>query len=532
MKIQSLAVIFVIIILPISIIISEFLQTQIATVSMQALYDSSLVSSTYDAVKAYQLNSFNSSSSDIANSRIRNIEASANTFLNSIKNSFKLSGNSSKVINDYLPAIVYTMYDGYYIYSPYNNEISGIYSEENPTWATYKNGERIDGIKPYVYYSCRYKGSGCDVVITYSLDNYITIQGQVGTEYWNKAGYYLNKVEEKPDGYYYNETKILSEESLRENIYDPDVYDSERGVQGKVMNYKYATIDGTKYYIDNNDNNDNVFYIQNGDKTYNPSTQAKKSQIENNTSAYEFYKNAYKFTQEIKNNGYISGLSFSDAKDEEGNAISENGFKEADKIFGGSKDAEEEGSNFNVHRTAVIRRSIEKNLTVAIANYDAKFGGDAAFSMPNLSEEDWYKLINETAIITFLQGFPMGMKTYNGYAVVTNNKNNDVVTDYSIYMSDGTEYHRIDENGLVNKVNLTGYLNVDFEKRTLDETHYFYPRQETASYISIVNQTGVNQIDNLYEYLKSNSLATAYYTALGRERYGMKRIGTQLTKYP
>ena len=426
------------------------------------------------------------------------------------------------------------MYDGYYIYSPYNNDIRGIYGEDNPNpeWATYKNDERIDGIKPYIYYSCRYIGNGCDVVITYSLDNYITIQGKVGNEDWNKSGYYLNKISKSGDDYYYNDTKILNEESLKEYIYDPDVYDSEKGIQGKVMEYPYAVIEGTKHYIDNDDN---VFYIQNGNKTKNiPSIQLYKDQIRNNTSAYEFYKNALEFTNEIKGNANLINLSFKDAVDENENHISENGFKEVDKIFGGSKDAEEEGSNFNVHKTAVIRRSIERNLTTAIANYDKKFGGEASFSMPTLSEEDWYKLTSETAVITFLQGFPMGMKTYNGYAVVTNNKNNDAITDYSIHISDGSEYHRIDEEGLEGLDNLTGYLNVDFEKRTLDETHYFYPRQETASYKSIVNQTGVVKIDNLYKYMKDNSntpLATAYYTALGRERYGMKRIGTPLTKY-
>ena len=296
------------------------------------------------------------------------------------------------------------------------------------------------------------------------------------------------------------------------------------------MNYQYALIEGTKYYIDNNDE---VFYIQNGNKKKDiPSIQTYKEQIKNNKNAYEFYKNAYAFTTEVY--GKLRELSFNDAVDENGESISENGFNEVDKIFGGTKDAEEETSNFNVHKTAVIRRSIERNLTTAIANYDEKFGGDAAFSMPTLSEEDWYKLTSETAVITFLQGFPMGMKTYNGYAVVTNNKNNDAITDYSIYISYGDEYHKIDEEGLERLDNLTGYLNVDFEKRTLDETHYFYPRQETASYQSIVNQIGVIRIDNLYEYMKKNSntpLATAYYTALGRERYGMKRIGTPLTKY-
>lgn len=513
MKIQSLAIIFVIIILPISLILSEYTQAQITTISLQTSYDSSLISATYDAVVAYQLNSINNSSTDIANSKIRDIEASANTFLTSIANNFSMSGNSSKTINEYVPAIVYTMYDGYYIYSPYINDISEIYGEDANPDATYQDGETIDGLKPYIYYSCRYVGNSCDVVITYSLDNYITIQGTVGSEYWNESGYFLDKVEERSDGYYYNGAKIDDTEgALTEQIYDPDT--------GNLETYEYAKINGTKYYLDNNGQ---VFYIQNDEKNYSPSNtelESYKSRIENNKSAYEFYKNAYKFTYKVKNS-LLSGLKFNHAVDESGSPITNvSGLTEDERIFdSGSIAAEEQFSNFTTHRTAVIRYSIEKNLSIAIANYDEKFGGETAFSMPNLGEEDWYKIINQTSVITFLQGLPMGTKMYNGYAVVTNNKNKDVVTDYSIYIvaSDGA-FHRIDETGLEDITgSYKGYLNVDFEKRTNDSTNYYYPRPETGSYVSIVNQTGTLQIDDLYTYLSDSSrvsLASAYYTAL------------------
>lgn len=44
-------------------------------------------------------------------------------------------------------------------------------------------------------------------------------------------------------------------------------------------------------------------------------------------------------------------------------------------------------------------------------------------------------------------------------------------------------------------------------------------------YSSIVTQTNVEPIDNFYEYMAKNkdkgSLASVYFTALGRERYGM-----------
>ena len=98
------------------------------------------------------------------------IEASVNTFFNSIATNFNMAGYNQDILKQYVPAIVYTMYDGYYIYSPFTNTLtSEDYIEGS---STYQDGETISGLKPYIFYSCRYKkGSDTDVVITYSLDN-------------------------------------------------------------------------------------------------------------------------------------------------------------------------------------------------------------------------------------------------------------------------------------------------------------------------------------------------------------------------
>ena len=45
--------------------------------------------------------------------------------------------------------------------------------------STYIDGETLSGLKSYVYYSCRYKKNDLDVVINYSLDNYIEIEGSI-----------------------------------------------------------------------------------------------------------------------------------------------------------------------------------------------------------------------------------------------------------------------------------------------------------------------------------------------------------------
>lgn len=201
MKLQNLGVIFIIIILPISMILNIYVGNQVKTLSLQASYDTKLNNATYDALKAFQLNTINSDTSDLANSKLRDIEASANTFFNSIASNFNMAGYNRDILADYVPALVYTMYDGYYIYSPYTNtlddtnsndtkdEITGqikegpsdaeILNQSNPD-ATYKNGDKLSGVKPYIYYSCRYVRGSDDFVITYSLDNYIAIQGIIG----------------------------------------------------------------------------------------------------------------------------------------------------------------------------------------------------------------------------------------------------------------------------------------------------------------------------------------------------------------
>ena len=121
MKIQELAIIFIIIILPISLLLAEYTQFQIKTINLQTEYDSRLTAATYDAIRAFQLNSINSTTSSMANSKIRDIEASVNSFRNSIIAGFELNGYTGETLNNYIPALVYTLYDGFYIYSPYKN---------------------------------------------------------------------------------------------------------------------------------------------------------------------------------------------------------------------------------------------------------------------------------------------------------------------------------------------------------------------------------------------------------------------------
>ena len=139
MNLQSLAVIFIIIVLPISLVLQVYTQSQIDTLNLQISYDSKLKDSTYDAIKAFQLNTINSSTSDLANSKMRDLEASVNAFFTSVATNFNVQGYNASTLQDYVPALVYTLYDGYYIYSPYTNTLKNNESNDN---STYKDEEK------------------------------------------------------------------------------------------------------------------------------------------------------------------------------------------------------------------------------------------------------------------------------------------------------------------------------------------------------------------------------------------------------
>ena len=98
MKIQSLAVIFIIIILPISVVMASYTQNRVETLRLQTSYDSKLNDSTHDALKAYQLNSFASETSSISDERMRDIKASANTFFNSLASNFATLGYTKSTL--------------------------------------------------------------------------------------------------------------------------------------------------------------------------------------------------------------------------------------------------------------------------------------------------------------------------------------------------------------------------------------------------------------------------------------------------
>ena len=154
MKLQYLAVIFILIIFPISLVMSSYIQNQIEAIELQTSYDKSLIDATYDALKAFQLNTTNNKYSSISASKIRDIEASVNTFYNTLLTSMLQVAESTKDLRNYTPAMLFTLYDGYYIYTSYDNVYTTTGEEENEKIQINLGGKNYqNGLKPYVYYS-------------------------------------------------------------------------------------------------------------------------------------------------------------------------------------------------------------------------------------------------------------------------------------------------------------------------------------------------------------------------------------------
>ena len=425
------------------------------------------------------------------------------------------------------------MYDGYYIYSPYKNtwDEKTIVDQNNKTAEyeetdsdyvpTYKDGENLYGLKPYVYYSCRYKTSSIDITITYSLDNYIAIQGYV-SEGGKKVtvsqyGYVLNMASNKSENgvyvsdndVYYNGIKIEDEEPLEENIY----------VDGEYKYLPYVKVKGVKYYK----NGDEVFSVLNGKKQL----QNKSTFEYGKSNAKNYYKDAVELYNFIKKYNLLD-LKTSDIE-ETGTGKSE--YYSVAKIFDYDGNIEAEDSNFNIHKRDVIKNSITKNLSVAISNFNNYSGASTDFQMPKLKDTDWDKIMDNISVISFFQGANIGGKTYNGYSIVTNTKNEDVVMEDSIYIKTSDNViHRITEKGLAYDSKTVGIFNVNLEKRTTDSTEgaNYLPIEGTLSYGSIITQDNISDDynGNIMEYIKNSlndSLKKVYYTALARERYGLYR---------
>lgn len=562
MSFEKLLIIFIIIILPIAFVLNIYVNTQTDTLNMQSLYDVKLSNATNDALNAYKSNAFNESTSDLTQMQMRNVEASSNVFMNSIANNFNMQGFSKDTLESHVPALVFTMYDGFYIYSKFKNDIGNVNIDNTNENVGYKKDELLYGVKPYINYSCRYKRNNDDFVITYSLDNYITIQGTIGGQWINDSGYLIDNINNDTGSTInYRNVTIGSED--RNTIFKEYVGN---------QSYVYIKKDGIKYYYDSSkpqSEKKSWFNVINGVKKYiYDANQKTPAELGSDNSAYKYYKEAAAFRNRVENIYKLGNLTPQNAV-EAYNSTNVNSYDSTDenkkenfyeynfgttnpnaKIFlfnSGGVSIEDPDSNFNEHRRAVIRYSIEKNLSIAIANYNTYANVSTNFQMPVLSETEWDKVLNNICLISFMQGLPMGTKYYNGSAVVQNNENEEVVAEDSIYIvqrnntagntTTNTYYYydvKSKELQTSEVANPVGILNTDLEERKLYNNgfdnnirvDYYFPKLYYADYGSIVTKSSnvnifADKTDYEYKYAFNGNIYK--YLEYLRDNKGTKR---------
>lgn len=539
MKLQHLGVLFVIIILPIVIVTSMYIQTQIDTVVLQTTYDSRLMNATHDAIKAFQINQSNSNTTNAPEEKLRDVKASINTFYNSLATSMGTSGFTEEDLNPYIPALVYTLYDGYYMYLPFYNElVPGAPELER-------------NVKPYIYYSARYRNStgSIDIIVNYTLDNYMTIYGKVNGETGTYSGYFIDyrKVQDSGTTITYDGVNI-DEEELSE--VDKIGYNRQVGATAvtSVTPTKYKYVSTGKKTVTRQKQREKIYWDDSTGKWY--TYTADKYQIDasaqdpnelntfKDNSAQKYYKEAKEFSEWVHLN--LGTLTEDDIQlDNKADIFPST--RTSNRIFeiSDNNNPERETSSFNIHKREVIKNSIQTNLYAAMAAYNRSLAGAAGttynFKMPELTEPDWDKILNNVSMISFMQGLPIKNKYYVGYSIVTNTKSREYVDPRLIYMIDGSQtYHDVTHwNGVSG--NLIGYRNIDFDIiKVSDENQardgYYLPHAESSCYECIVAAKSSNTIQ---EALDNNpSLKKAYYTALARERYNNYKTNNFDNNFP
>lgn len=106
MKLQSMAVIFALIVIPLILVLTYYIQLQVDTIALQNEYDTKLLAATRDAVAAFEINTANEDLSTVSDSLRTILEASSNIFTNTLATSLGMSNASKAHIEPYIPALL------------------------------------------------------------------------------------------------------------------------------------------------------------------------------------------------------------------------------------------------------------------------------------------------------------------------------------------------------------------------------------------------------------------------------------------
>lgn len=316
MKLQNLVIIFIIIIIPIVSIFTLYLNLETKTIRLQTDYDAKLIEATKEAMNAFEINTteWNNEYSLLANSKRQDLLSSINVFTTSLSNKLGIGGTSKETILTYIPAMVFIMYDGYYIYAPTyvpqtitnNNGVQLFYYKDSGSEgakitasATQNIGGVIVSGEPIYYYDSGVVGAVAtgttaegeafttnieyaqktykhvlktfvpytttygDYTINYTLDNYIRIYGEnikkegyIIDDFYNGGSYRITVPANSISGIKFDGKEILPE-VLTENV--PVRNSMNEVAQIETYPYIYNSNNDKRYY----DSNTNKYFTIN-----------------------------------------------------------------------------------------------------------------------------------------------------------------------------------------------------------------------------------------------------------------------------
>ena len=346
---------------------------------------------------------------------------------------------------------------------------------------------------------------------------------------------------------YENVTLFTEDYNLDGSINNSDIDESQSAeIDGKIrdvmsgkaeptpitmnLQYIYGENDKQKYYICSNSSYPLYYgkwfkYNALGkiieEKNQDVITMLNEKVVNGDSSAKRFYQEAYEFSKIIQN---LSITPDSIIKPD-GTAVATLSDDKVDDpyyIYKGDQTNilnTKLGKNyFNQHKLNIMKTIITDNLNVAISSYSN--GAISNFYMPEISETEWEKVLTNISMVSFVQGMPMGAKTYNNYVIVTSTNNEMYVGENSIYYVENAmgEYKYVDHVDhhtaickTLNDSKLTdvrGYASTEFDKHTVnymteyqledgeirktDHYLYYYKHHSLDCYNCIVSQLGKN----------------------------------------
>ncbi|MBR3280394.1 MAG: hypothetical protein IKI57_00925 [Clostridia bacterium] len=379
MKIQHWAIIFIIIIVPFSIVCRNVINNKILTLRDETRYNNIIDNASFDAVA--QLRELDNEFGLGKNIPLTKdlMDAVIDRFFNTLCVNFNLPANrqvAEEYFDKYIPAIVIVGYDGLYVYS----------CEQASDGYGFK-------LKPKIPYAYNVPGTNC--TINFTLDNYVKIfisdetfmngyeleDGYTaGTHLIN--GYVGNNID-------YNQNGINDFDEGEYNPYGIDL-NSESEVKNFLASVCAKSIE--------NDGNLSYFLYTWG-QSINWATNSVPAALKDL----------------LITDGKINNLDLKTYNNINFSPVNQDYQYDNDKAVIG------DASQFHKLRRKTIIDTITKTLKYEFNehnNYAKKLGVTYNFVLPAIGSDQWNNTIDDVSVLSFIQGLPIGVdQYYNNYSL-------------------------------------------------------------------------------------------------------------------